>query len=343
MPIKAVLAESPAALPLCRVDERWFGGEVWPVLLAGGDGTRLRGLTSLASGAVVPKQFCSLLGPTSLLLLALRRANRLAPLGRTLAVLAAAHRGWWHPQLSGLPSENLLVQPANRGTAPAVLLAAREVARRDPGGIVVLLPTDHFVEREDLFAESLALAVRNARAHADRMVLVGLRAAAPETSYGWIVEGPAANGVRPVARFVEKPDAPTAEALFRAGAYVNSFLVAASAQALLAAFAEHLPALHAELGPGAVTSSASVASLYRRIGTLDFSREVLQRSANRLALVVAPRCGWSDLGTPERVAACLLGAGPGAHFTAPPPAAVAPLELASSLRGPLPSESLLHP
>src|SRR5574341_1084165 len=99
--------------------EHCVGGAsgAWAIVLAAGDGTRLRELTG-----DVPKQFCRLAGERSLLALALARAGRVAARERTLVVVAERHRRWWAGELAGHPAENVLVQPENRGTAAGILL-----------------------------------------------------------------------------------------------------------------------------------------------------------------------------------------------------------------------------
>src|SRR5262245_31154240 len=103
----------------------------WAIVLAAGEGKRLRELT-MRGGIDTPKQFCSLRGGRSLLGDALARAARIAPRKRMLVVVAAEHRRFWERELADLPRENVIVQPANRGTAAGVLLPALTVLERDP-------------------------------------------------------------------------------------------------------------------------------------------------------------------------------------------------------------------
>ena len=94
----------------------------WAIVLAAGDGTRLRDLTTDPSGQTIPKQFCSLDGDVSLLQLALSRAEQVAPWDRVTTVVAAQHEDWWLRPLQTLPGRNVIVQPRNRGTAIGTLL-----------------------------------------------------------------------------------------------------------------------------------------------------------------------------------------------------------------------------
>jgi mannose-1-phosphate guanylyltransferase len=85
-------------------------GDTWAIVLAGGDGSRLRALTTTVSGVAVPKQYCSMWGGASLLEDALIRAAAVAPLRRICTVVAAPHRRWWSISLEHQPSENVIVQ-----------------------------------------------------------------------------------------------------------------------------------------------------------------------------------------------------------------------------------------
>lgn len=286
-------------------------GETWALLLAAGSGTRLSGLTRLGNGASVPKQFCSLAGGPSLLQDALARAGRVAPASRTMAIVAEEHRLWWRDELSELPDENVVAQPLNRGTAAGVLLPLLEILRRDPDATVVMLPSDHFVADESVMEGAIRRALEEVRREPEGIVLLGIEPDAPDSEYGWIVPGnEASDGAYQVRAFVEKPRAPFAAELMDRGGVWNSFLIVAKGPALKALYLRRRPSLlHAlALAPRRSNGSldpVSLARLYASIPVSDFSRELLQGSEDRLRLVTVPFCGWSDLGTPDRLAECV--------------------------------------
>lgn len=285
----------------------------WVIVLAAGSGSRLAELTTDRHGVVVPKQFCSLRGGRSLLLDAIDRALRLAPRERVVAVVAAEHERWWRPQLACLPAANVVVQPENRGTTAGLALPLATVLARDPEANVAVLPSDHFVRRPDVLTRVMQSALAHSAAHADQVVLLGIEPDGPDTEYGWIV--PAGDGgvgearPRDVFAFVEKPPLPRAAALLQGGAVWNSFLFAGRAATVHGLCARHaaatVAAIDAAVARPAAERAIALDTVYRSLPTQDFSKVVLHGSASRLRVVMVPECGWTDLGTPRRVADCL--------------------------------------
>jgi mannose-1-phosphate guanylyltransferase len=286
--------------------------EPWTVVLAAGEGSRLRSLTTDSEGKSIPKQFCSLNGGPSLLQLALRRASRVSPWSQITTIVAEQHEDWWSRELGFVRFGNVVVQPANRGTAIGVLLPVLRILARDPAADVVLLPSDHYFTDEPVLERALRGALREVDRRPDRLVLLGIVPDEPDTGFGWIV--PADNdrpGIRRVQRFVEKPPATVAVELMARGGVWNSFVLAATGRTIVRSFEEKLPgvvttlkeALARDSGLGSVTGA--LARTYEELGTFDFCRDVLEGLEDRLSVLPVPNCGWSDLGTPDRVARCI--------------------------------------
>ncbi|HEY0554972.1 MAG TPA: sugar phosphate nucleotidyltransferase [Thermoanaerobaculia bacterium] len=280
-------------------------GGLWGIVLAAGQGSRLQGITTVGDEAV-PKQFCALHGDVSMLRRTLQRAARLVPDPHIKVVVAAEHRKWWERELADLARTSVVVQPSNRGTAAGILLPLTPILRQDPEGVVVLLPADHHVGREWILQAALDQAVATVRTSPDRIVLLGMTPEDEKDSeYGWIVPGgDPSSGPAAVRRFREKPPATETAALLAQGALVNSFVVVARVRTLHALYEERLTDL-AALFRRWRGGAASLRSLYERIPSRDFSRELLEPCADRLWVVPVPPCGWTDLGTPARVARCL--------------------------------------
>ena len=283
-------------------------GKNWAIVLAAGEGTRLRELTSQGD-VVTPKQYCSLSGGRSLLGDALARATRIVSRKRIVVVVAEEHRSLWSSDLAHLPVENIVVQPRNRGTAAGILLPLFTVLERDPEARVAVLPSDHYVEEEYVIERSMLIALESLEDLREGITLLGIVPDAPESEYGWIIPRRSPELARRVARFVEKPDLRQADELLAQGGVWNSFLFAANGTDLLELYARKRPELLARfrsvfaLGPE--TRAARVAALYDELESSDFSRELLQGNEDCLRLEIVPPCGWTDLGTPERVEACL--------------------------------------
>lgn len=286
------------------------GNQNWAIVLAAGEGTRLRELTT-REGIATPKQFCSLRGGRSLLGDALARATRVVPRKRVVVVVAEEHRCYWRDELRGIPAENVVVQPRNRGTAPGLLLPLLSVMERDPGARIVVLPSDHFVEHEVVLEGSLRLALESLDEHPDALTLLGITPDSPEAEYGWIVPSDSPRILRPIERFVEKPAAEMASELFARGGVWNSFLFAARGTSLVQRFEHRLPgmvsAFRSAFGAERGERGQRLDALYGELETRDFSRDVIQGAERDLLLEIVPPCGWTDLGTPQRVEACLAG------------------------------------
>jgi mannose-1-phosphate guanylyltransferase len=298
----------------------------WVLVLAAGNGSRLRSLTTTAAGVAIPKQFCSLRGGASLLEETLRRARRVvAHPGRILTVVAEQHRQWWDSPLHAMLTENVIVQPENRGTATGLLLPLVHLVQRDPHAIVLVLPSDHFVRKKAVLIRAMHQAVRLADVDRRHVYLLGLTPEEIDPDLGYIV--PRADGAAslasPVRLFVEKPPIEMARRLVQAGALCNAFILAASARTLVALYAARYPDLLAQLTATAAQDAARVRkplaaqALYPQLPSLDFSRDVLEGQEELLRVLRVPACGWSDLGTPRRVAETLsrMGAARTAELT----------------------------
>ena len=280
----------------------------WAVVLAAGEGTRLASLTRDAAGNAVPKQFCSLNGGRSLVEEAIQRARQVVSLDRTCAIVAQQHARHWRKTLRALPAGNLIVQPQNRGTANGVLLCVLSILECDPLARIIFLPADHFVLDESALERSLRELTTSLAHNPDGITLIGIAPEGPDPELGYIVPGRTlADGSRTVARFVEKPAPSHADELFENKALWNSFIFGAAGPALLALLRLQMGTAVDEMATalarrGRQPESAALAELYDRLPTVDFSRAVIQQLPFRLRVITAPSCGWTDLGTPGRVA-----------------------------------------
>jgi mannose-1-phosphate guanylyltransferase len=283
---------------------------IWGVVLAGGEGSRLREITTTSAGEVIPKQFCSLSSASCLLEDAIRRAKAVTLTSQICSVVAEKHRRWWGGALKSLPPQNVFVEPHNRGTAHGILLALLKIQKRAPDAVVVLLPADHYIADERALARSLRTAADLA-ANPSNERLVYLLGAEPERAdqeLGYILPSEQKEGIAAeVLLFAEKPMLGQAAELIRAGALWNTFIFAGKVQALLRLFEHRFAATIRDmrcalgLGYSDLVRPIALNLLYADLESRDFSRDVLQCRERDLRVLTITSCGWTDLGTPNRV------------------------------------------
>jgi len=276
--------------------------KIFPVVMAGGSGTRFWPLSRRKR----PKQFLALAGDQPLLA---ETVARLPPLARprdTYVVCGPAHVAKARRMVPKLPPENVIVEPCARNTAPCVGLAAIHVARRDPQGVIAMLPADHHVARPKAFRESVAtageLALRGA------IATIGVRPSRPETGYGYLKVGPrlAARGkgrsvAHKVERFVEKPDVVTAARYLADGGYLwNSGIFVFRADVILEEIRRAMPVLGEQLDVieaslGSPTYRRTLRRVFPDCPSISIDYGVMEKS-RRIAVVPAD-FGWSDVGS----------------------------------------------
>ena len=283
----------------------------WGVVLAGGDGTRLRALVKLICGEERPKQFCPLFGGSTLLAQTLRRAELTVPRGQLLISVAEHHRKWYllEPEL---PADQLLVQPVNRGTAPAVLHSILSIAQIDEDAVVAILPSDHHYGDESLFVAALDSAFIRAADFPGAVVLLGAQPNYPEIEYGWIELGepfPRYDELFSVRAFLEKPSLEIArKLLLNQDSVWNTFVMVGRVKAFLGMFRAALPELSAMLATATLWEGRETHvehSLYKGMLSTDLSKQVLSTETKRLVVLRLGDVGWCDLGDPGRVLATL--------------------------------------
>jgi mannose-1-phosphate guanylyltransferase / mannose-6-phosphate isomerase len=278
--------------------------QVWPVVMAGGSGTRLWPL----SRSGFPKQFLILSGNTSLFQQAVARLQDLADDGITVAAPLVVgneeHRFLALDQLREVRAEPsaLLLEPMGRNTAPAVTLAALQALESGVDPVLVVTPADQTVTDGAAFTAALRRAVHSAAAGA--ITILGVTPDRPETGYGYI----RADAGR-VAQFVEKPDLATAESYLAAGSYFwNAGMFVLRASVWMAALERFRP----DIASACRTSFAcrSTDTVFVRPGKAEFAAvpsesvdyAVMERCPGVLDIRMEPlAAGWNDLGAWEAV------------------------------------------
>jgi mannose-1-phosphate guanylyltransferase len=294
------------------------GPRLWGVVLAGGEGVRLKPLVRRICGDERPKQYVPVLGDRTLLRQTLDRVALGIRPSETAVVTLRSHAQFFVEQWAGPEPPRVLVQPIDRGTAAGILLPIHWVSRQDPDAIVAVFPSDHFVSEPATFMAHIARTADWVRDHPDRLVLLGAHATGPEVEYGWIelgrrLDSPDDRQVWEVHRFWEKPSEERAHLCLEAGCLWNTLVLVGTAATFLRAGQEALPDASERLARaahflGTDEEGWALHQAYALIPRANFSRSVLEPCPSFLAVATLPPLMWSDLGSPRRVFEVLGGA-----------------------------------
>lgn len=287
------------------------GTDKWAVILAGGDGSRLLPLTRKITGDERPKQFCTVLGSNTLLDETRRRvALAFSPL-KTMFVLTEKHKSYFADSLADVPQRNMVIQPENIGTTPAILYSLMRLEQNNPDASVAFFPSDHYFSDNRVFMSYVKTAFDALRVNSGTIILLGIEPESPDEEYGWIEPHPMistnkTHNFAKVRRFWEKPTAEVASKLMTRGCLWNSFvmigkvsgflrMIRNSATELFTKFAE----VKSKINSG--EEAKAIKELYANLPDSNFSKDVLTVMAKDLAVIPVRGSKWSDLGSPHRV------------------------------------------
>jgi mannose-1-phosphate guanylyltransferase len=293
------------------------GRLLWGVVLAGGEGRRLRSYVQQLRGEELPKQYVNFVGRRSMLEHTFHRAEKLIPAGRILTVVSRPHLAYAEArrQLAARPRETLIVQPANKETGPGILLPLIFIYKRYPEAIVAIFPSDHFILEEDRFMSHVRLAAQAVKQKPTRIVLLAIEPHEPETDYGYVVPHkdagrPCRFGTRAVSAFIEKPGADMAFELMMGGGLWNTMTMVFKLDTLLELVRRVHPGLYLNFSRileaiGTVEEQRTVDDVYEGLEPVNFSKEIMMRIADRhprsLSALPVRKVFWSDWGSRERV------------------------------------------
>jgi mannose-1-phosphate guanylyltransferase len=290
--------------------ENFVANNSFNVIIAGGKGTRFWPL----SRAGQPKQLLKILSRKSLIEETAERVYALGGRKQTLVVTIADQVAALRRELRDLPRNNFLAEPQGKNTAPCIGLAALEVIRRNPHGVMIVLPADHWVADASEFRGILKTAVDLAIRH-NRLITIGIRPEYPETGYGYIMKDKAPVGASSprafvVKRFTEKPTLPLARRLVRQGSLWNSGIFVWRAATLMTMMAQFQPEIHrglktierAAAGKSLANPSTNLRAVmareYKKMPNLSIDYAVMEKAgAEGKVLTIEADFGWSDVGS----------------------------------------------
>lgn len=268
---------------------------VVPVLLSGGSGTRLWPVSRKS----FPKQFAPLVGQQSLFQASAERLSG-PRYAAPLVLTGSDFRFIVTEQLAeiGIAPAGVLIEPAARNTAPAVLAAALYLGADDPDRLILVAPSDHVVPDAEAFGRAVDRGI--ALAQAGRIVTFGIQPTRPETGYGWLELDGEGDAV-PLRRFVEKPDAETAAAMLADGRFLwNAGIFLFTARTMIEAFRLHAPEFIAPVEQALEGAETDLGFLrlapdpWATLPDLSIDYAVMEKSPNLSVVRFADH--WSDLG-----------------------------------------------
>jgi mannose-1-phosphate guanylyltransferase len=282
---------------------------MYAVILAGGGGTRLWPL----SRPERPKPFLPLLGDETLLQ---RTVRRIAPLVAARDVFVVTDRRFGQLARDQVPDAGLIVEPGGKNTAAAITLATAVIDRPEDE-VMLVLPADHWIEREDAFLDVLSVAVGSLATGAlgieDPLVTLGVHPDHPSTHYGYLrpdtMHGEVVDGIRayPLLSFEEKPvELRARELINMPGVAWNAGMFAWRRGAIRAAIEKYTPLMM--LIEPAASSELALAGAYDRITPISIDHAVMESAANdHRVLMGSMDVGWSDLGSWSALLAAMAG------------------------------------
>ncbi len=265
----------------------------WLVILAGGRGERFWPL----SRVMHPKQFLTLIGDRSMLE---STRDRVAPLiddAHTYVVTGVDYVEKVSKNLPAVPHHQILGEPRGCNTAPSIAWAAASIYRQDPDAVLLVLPSDHVIQKADQFLKLADRAMALAEAHGG-FYTFGIIPTHPETGYGYIERAGEAfgdSGVLKVARFVEKPPRDVAEEMVASGRYFwNSGMFVFRVTEFLASVREFIPTL-ADGVESLMESPHRAETIFDELPAISVDHGIMEKA--RAVYVLPADIGWDDVGT----------------------------------------------
>lgn len=273
--------------------------------MAGGSGTRFWPRSRVAK----PKQYLSLFGDQSLIQESVQRFANFIPEESIYVVSAKSQQAVLESQTGNLPKKNLIYEPVGKNTLPAIGLAALFIAEKDPDGILIVSPSDHLIQNDELFRQCIDSAALIAD-QKEGIVTIGITPKHPATGYGYVQTAEEIQIGQPiksfsVSRFVEKPNVEVATGYLKQGGFFwNSGIFVFKVSVFLNAVQQYAPELFADLMRikehiGKDSYETALDRIYREVNSISIDYGILEKASN--VFLVQGDFVWNDLGSWEEV------------------------------------------
>lgn len=278
---------------------------LYTLIMAGGGGTRFWPRSKTAK----PKQYLNIQSDDSLLQATINRFATFTETDNIYIVSSRSQADVLEEQTPMLPKKNLIYEPVGKNTLPCIGLAAMFAEKEDPDGIMVVAPSDHLIENNALFKETVLAAAKIAD-EKDGIVTIGITPTYPATGYGYVQTEIEITGTEKikqfkVKQFVEKPDEKTAAGYLNDGGfYWNSGLFIFKISVFLNSVKEFAPELYSDLRKiqatfGTPSFDQTLDTIYRAVKSISVDYGIMEHAKN--IYLVEGNFGWNDLGGWESV------------------------------------------
>lgn len=270
----------------------------YAVIMAGGIGSRFWPVSTTN----LPKQFHDMLGTgQTLLQKTFSRLSNTIPAENIYILTNERYLDLTLEQLPEITKDQVVLEPAMRNTAPCILLSALKIKKENPNALMLVAPSDHWIEDEDAFAADLQQCFDGCQRE-DILMTLGIEPTFPNTGYGYIeAERTSGTPIKKVAQFREKPDYETAKQFIAEGNFLwNAGIFIWSVQSITNSFEKNMPVMHALFSEGEPVYNTEkeatfIAENYEKAENISIDYGIMEKAEN--VFVKKASFDWNDLGT----------------------------------------------
>ncbi len=269
----------------------------YAVIMAGGVGSRFWPMSTQEN----PKQFHDMLGTgDSLIQKTFSRLERLIPSENILISTNKRYKDLVLDQLENTTKKQLLLEPCMRNTSPCILYAALKINAINPDGVMIIAPSDHWIENEPEFIENIETSFKFCQEN-DVLMTLGIQPSSPNTGYGYIQYENNETEIKKVKQFTEKPNIENAKKFIESGDYLwNAGIFIWSVKSILKAFEKSLPEMYSLFCKAKNVYNTEfeddfINTNYANAENISIDYGILEKAKNVHVLPV--NFDWNDLGT----------------------------------------------